>query len=350
MLTLEEKIEIVLLCGETNRHRDVAQIFNNRHPNRNIQQSTVSRILTKFKQTGSVENNYKKKHTPLRNTEDVELSVCLDVIEHGQTTLPAISERTDVKQSSVRNILHKNKFHAFKPKFIHTLKERDFDVRFNFSIWFQGEREEDYYFPYNILWTDEATFSSNGVVNSQNCRWWAQVNPHFTIECKDQYSFKTNVFCGILNNKVIGPFFFRQNLTGERYLHFLQHELSEVLDEMPLCVRNKLWFQLDGAPVHNTIVVRNCLNQMFRGKVIGPGFNCHWPPRSPDLTPLDFFFWGYLKNKVYKNRPFRDIDHLENIIRQCISEINPDFLRNAVGHVSKQTEICIEREGRHTEM
>lgn len=347
---MEEKIEIILLCGETNRHRDVVQIFNNRDPNRNIQQSTVSRILTKFKQTGSVENRFKKKHTRLRNTEEVELSVCLDAIEHGQTTLPAISERTDVKQSSVRNILHKNKFHAFKPKFINTLKERDFDVRCNFSYWFQGEREEDYYFPYNILWTDEATFSSNGVVSSQNCRWWAQENPHFTIECKDQYRFKTNVFCGLLNNTVIGPFFFRQNLTGAIYLQFLQNELSEVLDEMPLCVRNKLWFQLDGAPVHNTIVVRNCLNQMFRGKVIGPGFDFHWPPRSPDLTPLDFFFWGYLKNKVYKNRPFRDIDHLENIIRHCISEINPDFISNAVRHVSKQTEICIEREGRHTEM
>lgn len=350
MLTLEEKIEIVLLCGESNLHRNVAQIFNNRHPNRNIAQSTVSRILTRFKQTGSVNSSFKKNHTPWKNTEEVELAVCLDVVEHGRTSLPAISQRTEVKQSSIRNILHKNKFRAYKPKFINTLKERDFDVRFDFSMWFQGEREDECSFPDYILWTDEATFSSNGVVSSQNCRWWAQENPHFTIECKDQYNFKTNVFCGLLKDKVIGPFFFHENLTAARYLDFLRHDLTEVLDEMPLYVRNKLWYQLDGAPIHNSNEIKVFLNDTFRNKVIGPHFQCHWPPRSPDLTPLDFFFWGYLKSVVYQNRPFRDIQHLENTIRQCITNISPRFLKNAVRHVSKRTEICIEREGRHTEM
>ncbi|GBL93529.1 hypothetical protein AVEN_59716-1 [Araneus ventricosus] len=24
-----------------------------------------------------------------------------------------------------------------------------------------------------------------------------------------------------------------------------------------------------------------------------------WPPRLPDLTPCDFFLWGYVKEKVY---------------------------------------------------
>ena len=28
-----------------------------------------------------------------------------------------------------------------------------------------------------------------------------------------------------------------------------------------------------------------------------------WPPRSPELTPVDFFLWGLLKDKVYKNSP-----------------------------------------------
>ena len=28
-----------------------------------------------------------------------------------------------------------------------------------------------------------------------------------------------------------------------------------------------------------------------------------WPARSPDLTPLDFYFWGYTKGKVYKPPP-----------------------------------------------
>nr|XP_023027619.1 vanin-like protein 2 [Leptinotarsa decemlineata] len=55
MLNLQEKIEIVLICGENTGHRQVADIFNARHPARNIHQSTVSRIIAKFKSTGSVE-------------------------------------------------------------------------------------------------------------------------------------------------------------------------------------------------------------------------------------------------------------------------------------------------------
>jgi hypothetical protein len=33
---------------------------------------------------------------------------------------------------------------------------------------------------------------------------------------------------------------------------------------------------------------------------IGRGGSITWPPRSPDLTPLDFFLWGYAKNIVYQ--------------------------------------------------
>jgi len=45
--------------------------------------------------------------------------------------------------------------------------------------------------------------------------------------------------------------------------------------------------------------------QSFLGdRVISKGL---WPPRSPDLTPSDCFLWGYLKGRVYQNKP-RTID------------------------------------------
>src|SRR5215471_13490604 len=28
-----------------------------------------------------------------------------------------------------------------------------------------------------------------------------------------------------------------------------------------------------------------------------------WPPRSPNLTPCDYFFWGYPKTKVFETKP-----------------------------------------------
>lgn len=350
MLSLRDKIEIVLLCGENRTNRDVQRIFNARHPERSIAHSSVSRIINKFKRTGSVENLFKRQHVAWKNNQETSLQVCLDVVEQQITSVSQISHRCEISDTSARRILKNNRFHPYKPRFISTLNERDFIPRFDFSVWFQGEIEENPLFPRQILWTDESTFTSNGVVSSQNCRWWAQENPNFIIECKDQYSFKVNVWCGILDNKLIGPFFFRENLNSEKYLHFLNNKIFDVLNRMPLNLRQNMWYQQDGASIHSTVAVRNFLDQKFQRKWIGRYSQYPWPARSPDLTPLDFFLWGYLKYKVYKKRPFRNLDHLEHTIRECAFQIPPEFLKNAVKDVSRRTEICIERDGHHSEM
>ncbi|EZA62612.1 hypothetical protein X777_10243, partial [Ooceraea biroi] len=48
---------------------------------------------------------------------------------------------------------------------------------------------------------------------------------------------------------------------------------------------------------------RNILNESFPDRWIGRGGRISWPARSPDLTPLDFFLWGHLKNEVYRDIP-----------------------------------------------
>ncbi|EFN69121.1 hypothetical protein EAG_14837, partial [Camponotus floridanus] len=54
-------------------------------------------------------------------------------------------------------------------------------------------------------------------------------------------------------------------------------------------------FMHDGAPPHYTGIVREYLTNNFGNKWIGRGGPIPWPARSPDLNPLDFFFWGHLK-------------------------------------------------------
>lgn len=75
---------------------------------------------------------------------------------------------------------------------------------------------------------------------------------------------------------------------------FLQTEFSLEIENLPLIAYNNVIFQLDGAPIHNAIVVRNWLNDNFPRRWIGRNSPfIHWPPRSPDLTPLDFFYGGF---------------------------------------------------------
>ena len=64
-----------------------------------------------------------------------------------------------------------------------------------------------------------------------------------------------------------------------------------------------LWFQQDGATPHTARETMAILRAAFPGRLISRFGDVPWPPRSPDLTPPDFFLWGYLKGKVYINMP-----------------------------------------------
>ncbi|KMQ82400.1 hypothetical protein RF55_23126, partial [Lasius niger] len=73
--------------------------------------------------------------------------------------------------------------------------------------------------------------------------------------------------------------------------------MDDLLENIPLNLRRNFWFQLDGCPAHYGRGPRQWLNVHFPGKWIGRAGPVAWPPRSPDLTPLDFFVWGTLKQK-----------------------------------------------------
>ncbi|GFT74462.1 uncharacterized protein TNCV_539671 [Trichonephila clavipes] len=57
----------------------------------------------------------------------------------------------------------------------------------------------------------------------------------------------------------------------------------------------------------------------------------NWPPRSCDLTPLDYFLWGYVKSLVYADKP-QTLDHLEDNIRRVIADIRPQMLEKVISN------------------
>ena len=63
-----------------------------------------------------------------------------------------------------------------------------------------------------------------------------------------------------------------------------------------------MYFQRDGAPPHYTRHVRDYLNESFPNRWLGLGGPVAWPPRSPDLTPLDYYLWGHMKTLVYETK------------------------------------------------
>jgi len=208
-------------------------------------------------------------------------------------------------------------------------------------------KAEDEDFFNKILWSDEATFTTAGVFNRRNTHMWASENPHSFVEIKTQGRMSLNVWCGILRNRIIGPIIFDGSLTGDRYLQFL-NEIEDLLDELPIREYNNIIWHQDGAPPHNTIPVRNFLNNRFN-EWIGAHGTIAWPPNSPDLTPLDNFLWGYLKNEVYKERS-QNLEDLRDRIQRSIDALNeehPEYICNALLKLEEDYRKCIENNGGH---
>ncbi|GFT02552.1 uncharacterized protein TNCV_1487661 [Trichonephila clavipes] len=67
----------------------------------------------------------------------------------------------------------------------------------------------------------------------------------------------------------------------------------------------------------------------FGDRLISPFGPVNGPPRSCDLTPLDYFLWGYVKSLVYADKP-QTLDHLEDNIRRVIADIRPQMWEKVI--------------------
>ncbi|GFV77554.1 uncharacterized protein TNCV_1070831 [Trichonephila clavipes] len=61
----------------------------------------------------------------------------------------------------------------------------------------------------------------------------------------------------------------------------------------------ELWFQQDDATCHTARATIDLLKDTLGDRLISRFGPVNWPPRSCDLTPLDYFLWGYVKSLVY---------------------------------------------------
>ena len=137
-------------------------------------------------------------------------------------------------------------------------------------------------------------------------------------------------------------------MTGQTYLYFLQNHLPVLLNTLPEYTREIMWFQQDGAPPHYALPVRNFLNQRFNDHWIGRGGPISWPARSPDLTKLDFFLWGYVKDKVYQTA-LTTRENMQARIREAFQTITPTMLGNVSESFETRIRACVLNLGGHIE-
>jgi len=355
--SLQERIELILIFGEEHRNaRRTASVFNQRHPDKNVGHQYVLDLVRKFQETGSVCNKSVKNPRVLDEAAQIEILGHFAV--DPQTSIPKVSRLTNISIGSVHKTLRQNNFFPYKIQHFQELGEDDYDRRIQFCELMTERINAQPNFLKNICFSDEASFFLNGFVNKHNCRYWDNTNPHIFREGHTQFPQKVNVWAGILGNKIIGPLFIEENLTGDLYLHLLENVIDPLITESLenqtdqhgnlLLDEQALFFQQDGAPPHYALPVRNWLNERFPDRWIGRRGAIEWPPRSPDLTPLDFFLWGHLKTVVYKNQPENILDLKCKIVEAC-QQITREMFENVREAFEQRLYHCLTNNGAHFE-
>lgn len=110
----------------------------------------------------------------------------------------------------------------------------------------------------------------------------------------------------------------------------------------------RIVLQQDGAPPHTSASAKEILGRYFPGRVISQGFGVKWPPRSPDLSPADFWLWGYLKSRVYLQKP-KNLTDLKNSISLEVRKLTSDQLAAAVASIPHRLAGIFQTGGGHVE-
>lgn len=235
---------------------------------------------------------------------------------------------------------------TYKIQLKQELMPSDHKRRVIFSEWASAELNIDRFSYRKIIFSGEANFWLNGCVEKHNMRYLDKQNPHEFLKVA-LHPEKLTVWCAFHAGGVIGPFFFKNERGKNVDVDKIRYRamLNEFFFPKTAGFFD-MWFQQDGATCHTARETRDLLRKQFDGMIISRLHNVSWPARSCDLTPCDFFLWGYLKSLVYANKP-QTIEDLQVNIEQVIADIPADLCENVAKHWVDRINFVEKAQGTH---
>ena len=148
----------------------------------------------------------------------------------------------------MHRILHKRlNLYAYKVQILQELKPNDESKCKVFALEMLSRIEDDEDYLKKVIVTDKACFHVSEKVNRHNARIWGSENPHVVIEqiCD---SPKVNLWCGLLRDHLVGPFFFTEDtVTSTIYMSMLEGFASHRLKTCnPISFFNRMELNLIG--------------------------------------------------------------------------------------------------------
>ena len=219
---------------------------------------TIKAINSKFNSAGFVQR-LSFRRSPTVRTPDKVAEIESIVEETPTKSVRKISSEVQLSYGTTRSIMKDDlSLHPYKPIVTQGLKADDFPTRLSYSNWFLSEYQQNPGFLRNLLFTDEALFHLNGMVNKQNVRFWSTDNPKELQETK-KFSPHVNVWIAIGARHIFGPYFFFEeegatvttntDQHASRYIKMLKDKFFVDLKRKGYVLKNT-YFQQDNSRVH----------------------------------------------------------------------------------------------------
>ena len=355
-LTTDQRVWVCLEMARVNNALQVRRLWANQFPG--VQPPTARTIrqnYRKYRTHGTSlnrnQNNSGRRRTA-RSVQNIR-RVRRSLQRNGNVT----SRRNglNLSRSSFNRIVRLD-IHFFPYVLIkrQALRPQDPAARLVFCRWFTQQCNINPVFLQNVVTSDEAIFSLNSEVNTRNVVRYAPYGdghpPDHYIE-HVQGADQLMVWVGLTGNgDLLGPHFVRGNLDTREYLRIVRYNVIQREFRNLGMNDGDVWWQQDGATPHTSNQSMNYLRGKFPGKLISKRGDFPWPPRSPDLTILDFFFWGYIKHKIWnvpRNQQPTNLNQLQAaIVRECRA-LQRAVIISAFPAMVRRCEMCINVNGNH---
>ena len=151
---------------------------------------------------------------------------------------------------------------------------------------------------------------------------------------------------GTKHGAVLGPFLIEGSINQFVYKELLEEKVLPLLKHR--ATREQLNLMQDGATCHTTPINLEFLRSKLVGRVISNKTDLPWPPNSPDLNPLDFFFWGHSINHVFRTKP-STIWNLKSIVIDFAESMDSDLVQRTCESAKIRFEKLRQERGSHFE-
>ena len=230
--SVAEYADMIYVYGfcDGNSFQAVAE-YQQRFPNRRIPNRRVfTRVYQTLRDTGTLPGVRIAAERNVNEGVNEEEGIVRTVQSSPRASTRRTARRLRVPHTSVGTTLHVQGMYPYRVQRVQHLGPGDFAERLEFCKWLNGNRK---YIVTACLLTNRNSIATVSIIQTTR-HVWADENPHATVESNFQQRFSVNEGYVVLDDQLIGPFMMEGRLTGEAYFRFLQEELPQLLEDVPL--------------------------------------------------------------------------------------------------------------------